>query len=121
MNKQSSSSRSAIITTSMDLASIKKAFSDWYNAAQNKKIISHMSLLTWIFLMTLILTILPLTATSENRMTFYLPLIVFIPLLYGATYWLLVCFQEASLASNPHYTTVGIHDCNAPVLHGETL
>lgn len=70
------------------------AFSDWYDAPQNKRIILHIALFVWTSLVALMVTILSLTATSDYRVAFYLPLCLFVILLYGATYWLLTAARQ---------------------------
>jgi protein-S-isoprenylcysteine O-methyltransferase Ste14 len=73
------------------------AFSEWYDTPQNKRIILHIALLVWTSLVALMMTILSLTATSDYRVAFYLPLCLFVILLYVATYWLLTAARHEIL------------------------
>lgn len=72
----------------------RKAFSDWFNAEHNKRLIYYIALGAWLVLFVFMESILPLTATSEYRVAFYLPLAVFMLALGGTTHFLI----QAALA-----------------------
>lgn len=74
------------------------AFTEWYDAPQNKRIILHFAIFVWTSLVSLMMTVLSLTATSDYRVAFYLPLCLFVILLYVATYWLLSVARQEILA-----------------------
>lgn len=75
----------------LEIPASRKALSDWYNAEHNKRFIYWLSLVVWVVLFLFMFTILPLTATSNYRVTFYLPLVIFMPLLFLTTHWLIQC------------------------------
>lgn len=74
------------------------AFTEWYDAPENKRIILHSAIFVWTCLISLMMTILSLTAMSDYRVAFYLPLCLFVILLYAATYWLLSVARQEILA-----------------------
>lgn len=76
----------------------RQAFTEWYDAPQNKRIILHLAIFVWTSLISLMTTVLSLTATSDYRVAFYLPLCLFVILLYVATYWLLSVARQEILA-----------------------
>lgn len=82
----------------------------WFNAETNKTMIYHLSLGLWVLLLTLMFTILPLTATSEYRVAFYLPLTIFIFLLYVLTHFLLQCALSNYWISQHHNSVGGSPD-----------
>jgi len=75
----------------LEIPASRKALSDWYNAEHNKRFIYWLSLTVWVILFLFMFTILPLTATSNYRVTFYLPLVIFMPLLFLTTHWFIQC------------------------------
>ena len=75
----------------LEIPASRKAFWDWYEADRNKRFIYFISLALWLFTMVQMFTVLPLTATSEYRVAFYLPLCIFTVLLATSTHWLVQC------------------------------
>lgn len=73
----------------LEIPASRKALSDWYNADRNKRMIYGMALGLWVLIFLFMMTILPLTATSSYRVAFYLPLVIFMPLLGLSTHWLI--------------------------------
>lgn len=91
----------------IEIPSSRKAFWDWYEEDRNKRIIYYLSLVTWVFLLSQMFSVLPLTATSSSRLAFYLPLLFFLLLLGPATHWLIQCAivdYDVSHRSNYHST-----------------
>jgi hypothetical protein len=75
----------------VEVPNSRDAIIEWYNADRNKRLIYYFSLLFWSVVQILLLTVLPLTATSSYRIAFYLPLLILIPLECFATHWLIQC------------------------------
>lgn len=74
-----------------EIPASRKALSDWYHAEHNKRFIYWISLTLWVIVFLFMFTILPLTAASNYRVTFYLPLVIFMPTLFLSTHWLIQC------------------------------
>lgn len=72
----------------------------FYNAEQNKRLIYHVALGVWLFAMVLCNTLLALFVDSVSRTPFYATLFLSLPVLYGLTHFLLLCF-----ISVPNYTS----------------
>lgn len=75
----------------LEIPASRKAFWDWYEADRNKALIYYLALIAWCTLFLQAFTILPLTAMSNYRVAFYLPLSIFMVLLPLATHWLIQC------------------------------
>ena len=98
----------------IDYSKHRKDIHDWYSADRNKNFIFYIVVGLWTLLFTVILTVLPLYATSSDRASFYAPLIVFIPLIYVMTLWLLKSSYQA-FTVNALKTDYSIHDLNVNV------
>jgi hypothetical protein len=77
-----------------DFTTLKNSLIEWYRADRNKPFIYYIVLAAWTCLFVIILTVLPLTANSTTRASFYIPLIIFIPLIFFMTHWLLLCSND---------------------------
>lgn len=64
-----------------------KVTSDWYNNDSHKQIIYLMSLGIWCLYILLMLWVLCLNATNPVRSAFYVPLFLFIAILFPLTWW----------------------------------
>ncbi len=67
----------------------RKGFTDWYYASRNKRFIYWLCFALWTIVFTLMMTILPLTATSSARASFYVPLFIFMILFPLSTHCLI--------------------------------
>lgn len=84
----------------------------FYNAEQNKKPIYYAVLGLWVFTLTLFHLLFSLFASSESKLGLYMTLIISMPLLYGVTHWLLICFnaQLPSKTTDSIYSVTSEHD-----------
>lgn len=84
----------------------------FYNAEQNKKPIYHAVLGLWVFMLTLFHSLASLFASNESKVGFYMTVIISMPLLYGVTHWLLLCFnaQLTPKTSDSIYSVASEHD-----------
>lgn len=64
----------------------------FYNAEQNKRLVYHAVLGAWLFFMVLCNTLLALFVDATGRAPFYVTLILSLPILYGLTHFVLICF-----------------------------
>lgn len=88
----------------------KRNAQDWYNENYNKKPMLYTATGVWTFVMILIISVLSVTGSGTSNAAFYLPIVIFTPLLYFSTYFMLACFFKVFLLETPVYTT---HDCTA--------
>ena len=72
-----------------------KTIKSFYETDQNKYLFYHISLFLWVFVLILTISILSLNSYNPNRATFYVPLILFIIMLYLSTHWLIICAYKA--------------------------
>ncbi len=75
----------------LQIPTSRKALADWYYASRNKRFIYWLSLALWTIVFAFMMTIVPLTATNTYRVTFYVPLFIFIVLFPLSTHWLIQC------------------------------
>jgi hypothetical protein len=97
------------------MSNYMKTLKTIYDANANKNMFYHISLGLWIIMVQLNVSILALNGYNPNRSTFYVPLVLFMIMLYLSTHWLIVCaFKAFSIMGTIEITSQSSSSSSVP-------